>query len=130
MKVITIKQPYASLIVSGYKEYEFRTWKTNYRGKLLIQASKSVDKKAMKKFERYNLDYPIGCIIGICDLVDCIKIDDDVRCMLLKKNDVVYHNIATDKSFNGYGFKLENIKKLDPIYVSGALGLWNYDYEV
>lgn len=54
MKVITIKQPFASLIANGIKEYEFRTWKTKYRGKLLIQASKGVDKKAMKKFEMYN----------------------------------------------------------------------------
>jgi len=32
MKVITIKQPWDSLIVEGYKEYEFRTWNTKYRG--------------------------------------------------------------------------------------------------
>ncbi len=30
MKVITIKQPWATLIAKGYKEYEFRTWKTKY----------------------------------------------------------------------------------------------------
>ena len=29
MKVLTLKQPWASLIVEGYKEYEFRSWKTN-----------------------------------------------------------------------------------------------------
>lgn len=28
MKAITIKQPWATLIAEGYKEYEFRTWKT------------------------------------------------------------------------------------------------------
>ena len=38
MKVITIKQPFASLIASGQKEYEFRTWKTSYRGDILIHA--------------------------------------------------------------------------------------------
>lgn len=32
MKVITIKQPWASLIVSGLKNIENRTWKTNFRG--------------------------------------------------------------------------------------------------
>ncbi len=30
MKVLTIKQPFATLIIEGYKEYEFRTWKTNF----------------------------------------------------------------------------------------------------
>ena len=28
MKVLTIKQPYATLIAEEKKEYEFRTWKT------------------------------------------------------------------------------------------------------
>ena len=31
MKVITLKQPWATLIIDGYKKYEFRSWKTNYR---------------------------------------------------------------------------------------------------
>ena len=114
MKVITIKQPFASLIANGIKEYEFRTWKTKYRGKLLIQASKGVDKKAMKKFEMYNLEYPT---------------DDEARKMLLAKNDIVYHHVCTDMSYDGYGFKLENVKRIEPIYVSGKLGLWDYDYE-
>ena len=44
MKVITIKQPFATLIAKGYKTYEFRSWKTSYRGKILIHAAKGVDK--------------------------------------------------------------------------------------
>ena len=48
MKVITIKQPFATLIVEGIKEYEFRTWRTNYRGEILIHAGKGVNKKAME----------------------------------------------------------------------------------
>ena len=36
MKAITLKQPFASLIASGLKEYEFRTWKTAYRGEILL----------------------------------------------------------------------------------------------
>ena len=50
MKTLTINQPFATLIVEGLKEYEFRTWKTNYRGEILIHAGKGVDKKAMKKY--------------------------------------------------------------------------------
>ena len=52
MKTITIKQPYASLIAAGIKKYEFRTWKSKYRGKLLIHAGKGIDKKAMEKFKK------------------------------------------------------------------------------
>ena len=48
MKIITLKQPWASLVAYGIKKYEFRTWKTNYRGKLLIHAGACIDKDEMK----------------------------------------------------------------------------------
>ena len=37
--VLSVKQPYATLICAGIKTVENRTWKTDYRGKLLIHAS-------------------------------------------------------------------------------------------
>ncbi len=93
MKVITVKQPFATLIAEGVKEYEFRTWKTKYRGEILIHAGKGIDKKAMKKFEMYHFDYPSGCIIAKANLADCIKIDDAARKMLEEKNPFVYSSI-------------------------------------
>ena len=126
MKAITIKQPYASLIAAGIKVYEFRTWKTKYRGELLIHAGKSIDKKAMEKFKKYNLDYPTGCIIAKANLVDWVLIDDEMKKKLLKMNDLVYENIAKDKGTN-YGFKLENVEKIDKIYIKGKLSLWDYN---
>ena len=129
MKVITIKQPFATLIAEGFKEYEFRTWKTKYRGEILIHAGKGIDKKAMKKYEKYNLDYPTGCIIAKVDLTDCIKIDDEARKMLNQKNPFVYSNIINHTEWNGYAFKLENVRKIAPIYINGKLSLWDYDYE-
>lgn len=129
MKTITIKQPYASLIAAGIKKYEFRTWKSKYRGKLLIHAGKGIDKKAMEKFKNYNLEYPSSCIIAICDMVDCVKIDEETRKMLLKENELVYGKAAMDKSFDGYGFRLENVKMIEEISVKGALSFWEYDYK-
>ena len=58
MKVLTLKQPWATLVAEGIKKYEFRTWKTNYRGKILIHAGVGIDKDAMKKFKDLNLDFP------------------------------------------------------------------------
>ena len=40
MKIITIQQPWATLITKKYKEYEFRTRKTKYRGDILIHTGK------------------------------------------------------------------------------------------
>lgn len=126
MKALTIKQPFASLILEGLKEYEFRTWKTKYRGPILIHAGKGVDRKAMKKFEQYNLKYPVGAIIAKAEIEDVIYVDDEFRKMLKMKNPLVYSGVINDESWEGYAFKLKNIQKQDPVIVNGQLGLWNY----
>lgn len=127
MKVLTIKQPYASLIASGIKRYEFRTWMTKYRGEVLIHAGKSVDKKAMDEFQSYDLDYPVGCIIAKVLITDVIKVDDDFRDVLKSENGLVYSHVINDKLWNGYAFKMENVQLINPININGKLGLWNYD---
>jgi hypothetical protein len=45
VKVIVIRQPWAWLIVNGYQDVENRSWKTRYRGRLLIQASANLPPK-------------------------------------------------------------------------------------
>ena len=40
MKAITVWQPWASLLVSGRKRYETRSWATSYRGPIAIHAAK------------------------------------------------------------------------------------------
>ncbi len=127
MKVLTIKQPYASLIAVGLKRYEFRTWKTNYRGDFLIHAGKSVDKEAIKRLEFLNLDYPQGCILAKVTLTDCIQVDEEFRDKLRKENSVVYAGVIEDNMWQGYGFQLNNIQKIEPIFVNGKLGFWEYD---
>lgn len=126
MKVLTIKQPYASLIAVGVKKYEFRTWKTNYRGEILIHAGKSVDKMALEEFKFYNVDCPLGCIIAKGIISDVIEVNDAFRKQLEKENSLIYNHIIQDKSFKGYAFKIDNVHLIEPIYINGKLGLWNY----
>ncbi len=128
MKVLTIKQPFATLIAEGLKEYEFRTWKTKYRGEVLIHAGKGIDKKAMEKYKYLNLTYPTGCIIAKATVTDCIKIDEAARERLSSKNSIIYSNIIKHTEWNGYGFKLENVEKINPIPASGKLSFWEFDY--
>ena len=63
MKVITLKQPWATLVAEGIKEYEFRTWKYNYRGEILIHAGAGVDHEAMEKVKHFKYKYPKRIII-------------------------------------------------------------------
>lgn len=130
MKVITIKQPFATLIAEGFKEYEFRTWKTKYRGDILIHAGKSIDKEAIKRFSYLNLDYPVGCIIAKAKITDCVYVDSKLKDELRKKDDRIYHGVVKEPNdWDGYGFKLSYVKKIEPIYINGKLSLWDYDYK-
>lgn len=128
MKVLTIKQPWATLIMSGIKKYEFRSWKTNFRGEFLVHAGKGVDKEAMERLKKYLPDeIPIGKILGKATITDCIAMNDDLAKMLDKENSDIY----TSHSFsNNYAFKLENIENFkEPIEINGKLGFWNYDFD-
>ena len=130
MKVITIKQPFATLIAEGLKEYEFRTWKTKFRGEILIHAGKGIDKKAMERYKHLNLDYPSGKIIAKATITDCVYVDEVLKEKLQENNPLVYYGILKkDSDWDGYGFKLENIEKIEPIEINGKLSLWDYDYK-
>lgn len=109
MKVLTIKEPWASLIVQGFKKYEFRSWKTNYRGKILIHAGLS--KENIEKFINYNLDISSGEIIGEAYITDCILVDESLD----KKLRNIDKNVYGNNHVGLYAFILEkekNIKKI------------------
>lgn len=119
MKVLTVKQPWASLIANGYKEYEFRSWKTYYRGPIYIHAGKGVDKKAMERFKHLNLDYPKSLVLASCTLSECIIVTKEFI-------DTISNDIYTDAPISGYAWHLTDIKKVkQDKQIKGKLGLWN-----
>jgi hypothetical protein len=64
LKALSLKQPYAELLVSGRKTIEIRKWNTKFRGLFLVHASKNVNNEACT---RLNIDPNIlttGAIIG------------------------------------------------------------------
>lgn len=127
MKVLTLKQPWATLVAEGIKKYEFRSWKTNYRGKVLIHAGVGIDKKEMDKFKELNLSYPSKRIIAVVEIEDCLELSDQLNKKIIAENNIAYGNKYRD----GYAWKLSNIKKLDiDKNVKGQLGLWNYDIDI
>jgi hypothetical protein len=78
VKIISIKQPWASLIINGTKDIENRSWRTNHRGPMLVHASQRIDD--INPFElrrRFGVSMPqpmpTGGVIGIVDIVDCVE---------------------------------------------------------
>ena len=124
MKALTIKQPWAQLIIEGYKKYEFRSWKTKYRGKILIHAGMTLEKDMVSRFKDYNLSYTKGAIIGEATLEDCILVDEKFNEELRSIDPIVY---GRSNHVETYAWKLTNIIKYEkPIEIKGQLGLWNY----
>ena len=126
MKVLTIKQPWATLIMQEKKRFEFRSWKTNYRGEILIHAGKGVDKKAVKRLKKYLPDeLPSGQILGKVEIVDCIKCDENFKNMCQKENADIYAPTMFEENFAWQIDKVEIFEK--PIEAKGKLGLWNIE---
>ena len=101
MKAISIKEPWASLIHNGSKTIETRTWGTKYRGKILLCASKS------------PISQLSGHAFATADLIDIQVMTE-------------HHELAAmcEVYEGAKAWILENIKPIEPIKVTGALGLF------
>ena len=157
MKVLTIQQPWASLVAHGHKKIETRSWNAKYRGELLIHAGA---KKIRLQDGMYDLidhmerigfmkDFdklPYGAIIGKVNLVDVIPTGNIrtnyAECVFeynlyeqaQNKNQIFMIN-PTEKAFgdyspNRFGWLLSDPVLFDvPIPCKGQLSLWNFDIE-
>lgn len=130
MKVLSLTEPYASLIKDGVKCIETRSWKTSYRGELYIHASSTkISKNCMENKELFSLvknNLNFGNIICKCDLVDCVYMSSEfIKTIRENKK---YEYICGVYEEGRYAWILENVEILDkPIKVKGHLGIWNYE---
>lgn len=65
MKALSIRQPWAWLIVNGYKDIENRNWDTKYRGQVLIHASSKRPTKSEVESAREILRQTAGWEVAI-----------------------------------------------------------------
>lgn len=119
MKALSLKQPWAELILKGKKKIEIRKWNTKFRGEFLIHASKIPDWNGMKKFGFKDL--PCGVIVGKARLVDVKKYENEKE--FLKDQD---SHLAT-KEWGNYGFILKNVKRINKIPAKGQLNFWDFE---
>jgi hypothetical protein len=130
MKVLSLKEPFASLIKESIKKIETRSWKTKYRGELYIHASLAkVDTKDKRINELIELlkgkNFKYGYIIAKCNLVDCIYMDQEFIDKA-KKDDIEFK--CGRYGIGRYAWILDNVEILDnPIKAKGQLSIWNYN---
>lgn len=127
MKVLSIKEPYATLIKNKTKYIETRSWKTKYRGDIIIHSCKCkspIKEKIKTLVNKEELQYEY--MICIAELIDCIYIDEEYANKIEKEN---YNNfLCGDYTIGRYAWVLKNIRIIkNPIEISGQLGLWNYN---
>ena len=126
MKVLSIKEPFATLIKDGVKIYETRSWKTNYRGEIYIHASISLSKsdnvETANKYLKTNINP--GYILCRCELVDCIPMTEDfIKYIKNETLEAMYGRYSEGR----YAWKLKVLEVLEkPIPAKGKLGIWNY----
>lgn len=127
MKVLSIKEPFATLIKDGVKIYETRSWKTNYRGEIYIHASLSISKSEnvpkAKKYLKSSINP--GYILCRCELVECIPMTKEfINYIYNETNEADYGRYSKER----YAWKLKFLEVLpNPIKAKGKLDIWNYE---
>jgi len=118
MKALSLKQPWAELVLRGRKTIELRKWNTNFRGVFYVHASGNIDEEMMQKYGFNEL--PRQSIIGKVNLVD-VKIYNNEE-EFLKDSD---KHLASSMEWGKYGFILENAEKVEPFECKGQLGFFD-----
>lgn len=123
VKALSIQQPWAWLIVNGYKDIENRNWITKFRGFVAIHAGLKIDFDAANdiqccvhpvtghdiSIDTFILDGKgTGGIVGAAEIVDCVE------------------SYESDWFVGRYGFVLRNARPVPFIPVRGALGLFDW----
>lgn len=123
MKALCVKQPYAFLLIDGGKTLEIRSWKTEYRGDLLICASASPNKEFWndQSVEPNVIRLlPSGCMLGIVTLKNIRK---------MTKDDAMEGGSYCEYIDGAYAWEIEvpEYKPVMPKKIIGKLNLFNID---
>ena len=118
MKTLSVKAPWAWLICAGYKDIENRTWKTNYRGRILIHVPANSHKNWSHIYPPQAMDIKLpnrsamSAIIGEVEIIDCIKNARSIWAQAGCWHWIMGNPILYDTPILG---------------VKGRLGLWDYE---
>lgn len=111
MKALSVSPAMAMMLVCGEKTIECRSWRTDYRGDILICSTAKKQKGFIS-----------GHALGVVELVDITQFrPEHLWPAFMAERDY-------DPSF--FAWIMANPRFIKPIPVKGKLSLWTYDGEV
>lgn len=132
MKVLSVMQPWASLLIAGIKHFETRGWKTEHKGKIGIHASRKFTKligemchvDPFKKlldlmgFKHPN-DLPKGCILGTVEIAGYQRTEEAE----ISEEEKALGDYRPGR----FAWRIERPEPFkEPIYCGGRLGIWEW----
>lgn len=116
MKALTIRQPWATLIASGVKTIETRTWATKHRGPLVIHAGAALDRRGPIHRIPDPTRMPLGVTLARANLVDVRPMrPEDADAALTAYRPELFAWILEEASF-----------LVNPRPIKGRLNLWDF----
>lgn len=119
LKTLSIRQPWAWLIVNGHKDIENRSWPTSIRERIQVHAAKGMTQEEYDAAAMLALEQGVflpeprelerGGIVGEIDIVDCVS------------------ESSSPWFFGPFGFKLANPTKTKFAPCTGRLGFFRAD---
>lgn len=122
---LSIRQPWAWLIVNGFKDIENRDWPTSFRGELLVHAGQTMPRtyynETVQDLQMLGLyppslpayeDLPRGGLVGWTRIVDCRQ-----------------QHPSPWKMEDTYGFVLRDSRPIHFVPYKGRLGFFNVPQE-
>ncbi|WP_029148584.1 hypothetical protein [Methylophilus sp. 5] len=131
IKALSLKQPFAWLIANGYLLVDDRSWGTQYRGPMLIHASKGLYEEYYQHIKRHT-DIPIpdqdkleyGGVVGIARLVLCSK-PGELPAGISREQRAHFGGVHQEY----YGFLFEQATPLALMPCAGKLGIFEIDID-
>jgi predicted transcriptional regulator len=119
MLALSLRQPWADLVVDGVKVIETRTWNTRFRGRFLVHAAKRVDREACERFG--VKPSALGAIIGEATLISVKEYATEKEWRADEARHKAWIPLGNKKR---YGFELTNAKRMKARTLKGRLGFF------
>jgi hypothetical protein len=135
MKAISLLQPWATLWMLGIKELETRSWKTNYRGPLMVHASAASSQEGRDLYESACIQalirarvlpqffalLPKGCILGQLNITGCTQMD-----LSFIRATPTIELLLGDYAPGRFAWSAEErVIFKEPVKCQGALSIWS-----